>query len=388
MSVSNDGAQANGASTDSAISGDGHFTAFVSRASNLVSGDTNNAADVFVRDRVTNATTRVDLNTNGRQANQGAVSGSLAFSGGTVSLSDDGRFVGFVTAATNLGGLPAGSGGGPWAYVRNRSTPRTTLVSRSPDGAPISASTLAMSHNGRYFAFTAADSGFETYLRDRIAGTTLHVANFVTPSAVSDDGRYVAVTNVCQTGCHDPGTGVLDVTTGATVFSSGQPAGGPFNESGDASEHITLSPDARFIAYSHHPFCFFAANQLACEQHPMGVAIFDRTTNTRVDVGKTPWVGNADYRSLSLSADGSRLAFTGFALTSTNPGAYLWDRATNATLRLDTDHELHVGNVPGDQTAISRDGQWFVFASTASNLVPNDTNGAADVFERNLNPNS
>jgi Tol biopolymer transport system component len=59
ISVHTDGTAANGASDSSSISADGHYVAFASFATNLVSGDSNNVYDVFVRDRWTNTTTRV-----------------------------------------------------------------------------------------------------------------------------------------------------------------------------------------------------------------------------------------------------------------------------------------------------------------------------------------
>jgi hypothetical protein len=58
-SVSTVGAQATGASSAAATSSDGHVLAFVSSASNLVSGDTNGFADVFARDLVGLTTGRV-----------------------------------------------------------------------------------------------------------------------------------------------------------------------------------------------------------------------------------------------------------------------------------------------------------------------------------------
>lgn len=70
MSVSSTGQQANegGAhSFNSSISADGRYVAFDSYASNLVSGDTNDAGDVFVRDRVSGATTRVSVSSSGQQ---------------------------------------------------------------------------------------------------------------------------------------------------------------------------------------------------------------------------------------------------------------------------------------------------------------------------------
>ena len=61
VSVSSSGKQGNHDSENAAISADGGFVAFSSRASNLVDGDTNNTQDVFVRDRVAGTTTLLSV---------------------------------------------------------------------------------------------------------------------------------------------------------------------------------------------------------------------------------------------------------------------------------------------------------------------------------------
>jgi Domain of unknown function DUF11/WD40-like Beta Propeller Repeat len=75
------------------ISADGRFVAFESFASNLVSGDTNGAWDVFIHDRQTKQTSRVSTASNGKQGNKGSIS---------TSINADGRFVAFNSAANNL----------------------------------------------------------------------------------------------------------------------------------------------------------------------------------------------------------------------------------------------------------------------------------------------
>ncbi|NYT05928.1 MAG: hypothetical protein GKC04_06110 [Methanomicrobiales archaeon] len=61
ISVSSGGIQGDGDSRSPDISADGRFIAFVSEADNLVKGDTNGYADVFVHDRVTGRTTLVSV---------------------------------------------------------------------------------------------------------------------------------------------------------------------------------------------------------------------------------------------------------------------------------------------------------------------------------------
>src|SRR5439155_103057 len=87
------GNQGDGGSSTPAISGDGRFVVFYSYATNLVPGDTNGAADVFVHDRETRTTERVSVNSTGTEGNGHSL---------RPALSADGRFVAFASAAFNL----------------------------------------------------------------------------------------------------------------------------------------------------------------------------------------------------------------------------------------------------------------------------------------------
>src|SRR5213078_1016671 len=93
VSVASDGTQANNASSYPVLSADGRFVAFDSAATDLVAGDTNGVSDVFVHDRQTGTTERVSVASDGTE-------GNAASAGAT--LSADGRFVAFHSAATNL----------------------------------------------------------------------------------------------------------------------------------------------------------------------------------------------------------------------------------------------------------------------------------------------
>ena len=89
------GAPANGKSGKPSLSPDGRYVAFVSTANNLVAGDTNNAPDVFLYDRVTQATTRVSARP-AAQANGHSLAPAVAMRAGSVPV------VVFDTAADNL----------------------------------------------------------------------------------------------------------------------------------------------------------------------------------------------------------------------------------------------------------------------------------------------
>ncbi|MGH9008360.1 MAG: TolB family protein [Acidimicrobiia bacterium] len=143
-SVTSGGTQANGDSFSPSISADGRFVAFISEATNLVRGDTNSAADVFVHDRKTRRTTRESLAFDGRQINGGAYS---------PSISRDGRVVAFATVAGNA--APADDNGASDVFVRDRQTGRTRLVSADRNDRLSDRGSFApsLSADGRFVAF-------------------------------------------------------------------------------------------------------------------------------------------------------------------------------------------------------------------------------------------
>jgi Ca2+-binding RTX toxin-like protein len=124
VSVSSTGNQGNRNSERSSLSADGRFVAFSSDANNLVPGDTNNSRDIFVRDLSTNTTTLVSVSSSGDGGNQD--SPNIPF------ISADGRFVSFRSLATNL--VPGDTNNTQDTFVRDLSTNTTTRVSVSSTG--------------------------------------------------------------------------------------------------------------------------------------------------------------------------------------------------------------------------------------------------------------
>ncbi len=86
VSVDSGGAQGNNGSQYSSISADGRFVAFESFATNLVAGDTNLLIDIFVRDRQSGTTERVSLSTGGAQGNQDSEKPSISADGRFVAF--------------------------------------------------------------------------------------------------------------------------------------------------------------------------------------------------------------------------------------------------------------------------------------------------------------
>ncbi len=119
-----DGVPAADASYTPAISDDGRWAAFQSFASNLVPGDTNLSADIFVKDLVTGALTRVNLGPALEQANFGSFN---------PRVSADGRFVVYASDATNL--VPSDTNARTDVFVFDRQSGLTRRVSVSTEGA-------------------------------------------------------------------------------------------------------------------------------------------------------------------------------------------------------------------------------------------------------------
>ncbi len=130
VSVSSGGAAGDSDSTVAAISGDGRYVVFSSRATNLVPSDTNGAVDVFVRDRVAGRTVRASVTTAGTEANRDAV--TQTWQG--LAVSADGLTVGWQSAATNL--VPQDTNGEPDIFLRGPCQLTPTPPGETPQPTP------------------------------------------------------------------------------------------------------------------------------------------------------------------------------------------------------------------------------------------------------------
>ena len=140
------GTEGNDLSQDPTISADGHHVAFISSATNLVNGDTNNQDDIFVRNTQTNITTRASVGPGGIQANLYSTS---------PTISSDGRYVAFSSDATNL--VAGDINNNTDVFVRDTQSNTTTLVSVSATGveADWAANNPSISSDGNYLVFNS-----------------------------------------------------------------------------------------------------------------------------------------------------------------------------------------------------------------------------------------
>ena len=203
VSVAGDGAESNFASYWPTISGDGRFVAFVSEATNLVAGDTNNTLDVFVRDTCRGATGCTPSTIRVSVANDGAESN---YESAYPMLNAGGRFVTFTSAASNL--VTDDTNDGWDTFVRDTCVgasvgciPSTIRVSVASDGTESFVGSEVMgpsiSADGRFVAFSSLASdlvagdtnGFkDIFVRDTCAGAPAGCSPTTVRASVTTDG--------------------------------------------------------------------------------------------------------------------------------------------------------------------------------------------------------
>ncbi|MBK9122987.1 MAG: hypothetical protein IPM16_07660 [Chloroflexi bacterium] len=204
VNVSSGGAQANieDGSSGYGLSDDGFIVAFASVATNLVGGDTNGRSDIFIRDRPNNTTVRI-MGLGGAQPNGNSFN---------PTVTGNGRYIAFRSDASNL--VAGDTNNRSDIFVYDRNTGDMERVSISSEGAQANASSDRpfMTDNGRFVSFYSDAS------------------NLVDGDTNGAGDIFV----------HDRTTGI---TTLASVTSGGTLANGP------AGQYSALSDDGAFFAF-------------------------------------------------------------------------------------------------------------------------------------------
>jgi dipeptidyl aminopeptidase/acylaminoacyl peptidase len=396
VSVSTNGTSGNGTSRGSVMTGDGRYVAFVSTASNLVSGDTNNSADVFVRDLQAGKTTLVSV---------GASTNSES-----PEITPDGRYVAFYSTATNL--VPGVATNGD-IFVRDLLAGNTTWASTNARAIAqsVTGSTnfvscnYSISDDGQFVAFEACTnppSGstalgivlryhLPTGLTDIICtNANVPLASFpnLHDLAMTPDGRFTAyVGNVSGT---NTAIYLWDAQTGTNTLVSAKP-----DNSGPADgfcDSPVVSSNGQFVAFVSTASNLVASTltggwHVYLRDLQAGVTqLLDADTNG-VGVGVAPTLVPA------LSADGSVVAFDSANLLSDNRhlnyNVFARDLTTGITGSISVRQPVLPSQTPNGLSGItpfsvSANGRFVAFYSDADDLVPNDTNGFGDVFVRDL----
>ena len=390
VSISSSLQQGDRPSFTAGISANGRYIAFTSQATNLVPGDTNDRQDAFVFDRKTRRTERVSVSSSGAEAEPGPDSfgGSAA-----LDVSADGRYVLFRSDAPNL--VPGEPAGKSDALMRDRLTGRTRRL--PPMGVGVTGGEL--SANGRYAVLDAGGNVFRYDLRRHHLLRLTKGANGESEgSSVSADGRYVAfasnASNLVRGDTNKlPDVFVRDISTGKTTRVSVTSAGkqGIGKRYSNGSNAPTISRDGRYVAFHSD-----MRNLVTGDTNGVvDVFVHDRVSGKtqRVSVSSTGRQSNAESGGgASFSADDRYVAFSSLATNLvTNDrnditDVFLRDLRTNRTrlVSLGMNGQGDDASWVGLGAAFTRDGRYLLFSSWASNLVPGDTNGVADVFVRDL----
>jgi len=399
---------AGGASEVAAISADGRYAVLLSIADNLLPGvtDTNGGKDVFFSDRVAGTTVLVS-----HAAGDPSTAGDGEASSAT--LSADGRWVAFRSAAGNLVAGQVESASSPDAFLWDRDTGVTTLVSHVP-GMPTTAAgecwyTPSISADGGRIAFNSSAANLvpgqsdgsgtlDIFLYDRAtdsntlvshdsAGATIATGGALQP-ALSADGLWVAFPSAATgivAGQSDGNSGedvfLFSSATGANVLVS-HAAGAAATAGNDISSRYSsavISADGSRIAYESS-----ATDLVAGESDgnfSTDVFLYDRAagTNTLVShsLASATTAGNSDSERPTLSADGRYVAYMGEStdLVAASTGGwqavFSYDRVTGTNVLVSRGSTTPNGDAIYPH--ISADGAWIGLIAGATNFVPGQT---------------
>lgn len=386
--------QANNRSIEPSLSNNGMVQAFTSFASDLVAGDTNGVADIFVKDLASGAVQRVSVGPNGVEANGGSRS---------PRVSADGRFVAFESDASNL--VAGDTNNYTDVFLYDRQAQRTVRVSIASNGmqADLPCSFPVLSADGRYVAFltmatnlVANDTNnyLDVYVHDRLTRQTVRASvgqngaegndDCFSP-AISGDGRYVAFSSASSNLVANDNNLSRDVFVRDLVLNTTDLVSVGWG--GAAGNGDSLSPSlgsgGRYVAFHSH------ASNLVTGDNNGNVDVFrvDRNSMTvlRGSVDSFGAEGHGDSLYPSLSADGQVVAFLSQADDLALPAGafddvFVHDFQSGRTSVHSLSADGLVATEWNGAPALSGDGTLVAWPSLASNLVGNDTNQAEDIL--------
>jgi Tol biopolymer transport system component len=415
VSISTNGGCANGVSGESAMTPDGHYVVFASTASNLVPGDTNGIRDIFVRDLVAGVTT---LASPGAIANPGT--GYPGGSSDSPQLTPDGRYVAFLSTATNL--VPGVTTSGE-VYVRDLTGAVTYLASGNAHTLITSNAisyNQAISDDGQFVAFEsstngASGSGFIQRYHLQSGATDLVSSNAAAMQAgyaslrnldMTPDGQFivfVAGTNTSQSGIY-----LWDAQTATTTLVSGDTNNVvPANS---VCDWPVVDPSGRFVLFLSTATSL-TTNVVAGDFHLYLRDVLAGSTSL-LDADTNGFGFPKNFMNPArLTPDGRFLAFDcsdeypatniynqppAYADRSLVPGdnngafdVFVRDLSTNTVELISTRQPALPTQSPGDSSpamicSVDIAGRYVAYASASTSLVANDTNTYLNVLVHDL----
>ncbi len=389
------------ASVEDRSVGQNRFLVFTSRG-DLIAADTNGRRDIYLRDLRTGEMRLVSVATNGTQGNGDSTQ---------ASISADGRFVVFRSAATNL---VTGDGNGVTdIFLHEIATGTTTRVSTATGGAEVSGASLtpAVSANGRYVVFassatnlvaTDSNGAQDIFLKDVTTNTTTLVSsnsaqtdsangNSYDPAitaGTTTEGEFIAfsteATDIVAGGLNGqrqvvrieratPANRVLVSQSAGAVQADGPCYEPSLSNDGNTVAFFTLATNLGAVADGNGFFDVYTRNISG-----------NTTTNQSVNTGGNPSDGHSGYPS--LSANGSVVAFgslaTDLVAGDSNGRFDVFRRESGSTSLASQATDSTAGNSDSDLPGISLDGRYVAFRSAASTLSSNDSTTDDDIFLR------
>jgi len=376
------------------ISGSGNFVTFTSRAENLVPGDTNGVADIFVRDLLAGTLDLVSRSSDGSPGN---------WASEQPSISNDGRYVVFISKATNFDPRFVVR----HIYLHDRRTRRTIPISKAADGAPANgvSGNPSITGDGNYVVFYSwadnlvpddTNGQTDTFVYDVRLDVTERVSISSSGSqsdsashpawfhgSISGDGRFVAfVSSATNLVLGDtPGTRdafLHDRRTGETFRLSEGPDGVRF---AGASRNAVISADGTVAGIVQEwPAIRSEDAGIGVSNPNADIIVLDlRSGQQEVISSPEPTPGILYKDMVSLSGDGRYVAYATRATFQTlidNKGSenvYLYDRELGETTLVNVSNEglPAVGGESG-LPSLSWDGRRIAFASSSPTLSRDD----------------
>jgi Tol biopolymer transport system component len=301
------------------------------------------------------------------------------------TVSAGGRHVAFWSKATDL--VPGDTNRRADAFVHDRMTHTTVRVSVAGDGTQGNGDSArpVISGDGRLVAFESsatnlapgAGGGRHVFVHDLTAGTTTSVGPGLRPS-ISDDGRVVAFNSdaalVPEDTNHSSDVYVRDLVSDSTARVS--VAGGSYSPS--------LNGDGRMVAFWSSASDLVAGDTNRADD----VFVHDRATGetTRASVGGEGRQANSLSTDPDLSPDGRWVAFwssaTNLVPGDTNRAAdvFLHDRSTGATTRVSVASDGTQSDGHSYSPNVAAGGEVVAFDSLGTNLAPGEANRGSAVF--------
>jgi Tol biopolymer transport system component len=407
VSVNDSGIGGNGPTIGPAVSGDGRYVAFTSGATNMVPGDTDRGADVYVRDRMLNTVTQASIGSHGEQGNNASFE---------PSISGDGRYVAFVSPG-DFGEHQNDTSDD--IFVRDMTLHTTTRVSLTPDGKSPNGGSDApsLSADGRYVAFVSVASNLvagdvngksDVFVRNLVTGETV-LASVATDGTQADapaqsvqgaphlsaDGRYVSFVSKATTLVPGDTNGkgdvfVRDLKDNVTIRGNSGPDG---VQADGESWTGWISGNGRYVAFDSD-----ATNLAAGDTNrTRDIFVRDLVANTTRRIVRSDGTQLHSWTwQPSISDDGQTVAFTSRddglvpGDTNGNEDGFVQDLRTGKTTRINlansgaqSDSQASADVAPW-QPSISGNGKVAVFGCEADDLVPRDVNRVRDIFAHEL----